>query len=170
MRSRLGARWRRGARPVGALASCQPSKPTPSTTEAPPAVAPVGAVASAAPGSAADEPIAAPRRVVSNDGSYIVLFTTKPDPIPANEPFDIVVRIYDARRSQQIVTDADLVVDAAMPEHRHGMNVVPRVRKHNDGSYSASGMLFHMPGRWEIYFDITRKGETERAQAEVVLE
>ena len=31
-------------------------------------------------------------------------------------------------------------------------------------------MLFHMAGRWEIYFDITRGGITSRAQDEITLE
>lgn len=160
------------------VAGCSPQKPTPTAGAAPaaPATSAGGVAASAAPQSAAASGAPAPvmtsppTRIVSNDGSYIVLFTTRPDPIPTNDTFTVSAMIYDARRGQTLVTDADVVVDAAMPEHRHGMNVVPRVRKLNNGSYVASGMVFHMPGRWELYFDITRKGETERAQAELVLE
>ncbi|HMN97751.1 MAG TPA: FixH family protein [Phycisphaerales bacterium] len=132
------------------------------------------AAASSAPGGAAPgAPVAASgavgpalegRRIESNDGSYVVIYTTRPAPIPTNETFEVDVVILDARRGQALVSDAELFVDAAMPHHRHGMNVVPVVRKTNDGGYVARGMLFHMPGRWELYFDITRRGATERAQ------
>ena len=64
----------------------------------------------------------------------------------------------------------ELSVDAAMPEHGHGMNRVPEVRHAGDGRYVVDGMLLHMPGRWEVYFDVTDGALTERAQIEVELE
>ena len=39
-----------------------------------------------------------------------------------------------------------------------------------EGQFRAEGMLFHMEGRWELYFDITDGPMTERGQAEVFLE
>ena len=92
--------------------------------------------------------------------------------IPLNEPFDLHIQLYEVR--DEIVRfplrDATLSVDAGMPEHMHGMTVQPAVTKQKDGSYMVQGMLFHMPGRWELYFDITRGGVTERAQTEINLE
>ena len=38
-----------------------------------------------------------------------------------------------------------------------------------DGSYKAEGMLFHMPGHWELYFDVSQGGRTERAQVDIQL-
>lgn len=115
-------------------------------------------------------PASAPQRLESNDGTYLVVYRTRPSAIPTNEPFTVEVELFDARGSQAKISDATLMVDAAMPEHAHGMNVVPRIWKNNDGSYTATGLEFHMPGRWELYFDVTRKGVTERAQCEVWLE
>ena len=66
--------------------------------------------------------------------------------------------------------DVELAVDAAMPEHGHGMNRVPKVGARPDGGFHAEGLLFHMPGKWQLYFDVTRGAVTERAQADVVLE
>jgi len=109
-------------------------------------------------------------RVVSNDGNFLVIYRTRPEPIPVGDRFAIEATVHDLRRNEALVRDAELFVDAAMPHHRHGMNVVPTVRLQNDGSFVTSGMLFHMPGRWEIYFDITRGLETERAQCEVWVE
>jgi len=34
----------------------------------------------------------------------------------------------------------------------------------------AEGLLFHMPGRWQLLFDVERGGRTERLEADVVLE
>jgi hypothetical protein len=38
------------------------------------------------------------------------------------------------------------------------------------GAYRVDGMLFHMPGYWELYFDLSREGVMERAQGAVTLE
>jgi cytochrome c peroxidase len=47
-----------------------------------------------------------------------------------------------------------LKVDAHMPEHRHGMNYTPSVKKTGPGQWRAEGLLFHMPGKWEFVFEI----------------
>ena len=61
-------------------------------------------------------------------------------------------------------------VDAQMPEHRHGMNYRAQVSTTAEGRYLAQGLLFHMPGRWQIFFDVERDGRTDRLAADVVLE
>jgi cytochrome c peroxidase len=45
-----------------------------------------------------------------------------------------------------------LKIDATMPEHRHGMNYAPTVKKLGPGRWQAEGLMFHMPGRWEFVF------------------
>jgi len=45
-----------------------------------------------------------------------------------------------------------LKVDATMPEHRHGMNYAPTVKKLGPGRWQAEGLMFHMPGKWELVF------------------
>jgi hypothetical protein len=45
-------------------------------------------------------------------------------------------------------------VDAHMPEHRHGMNYRPSLKQLAPGRWRAEGLLFHMPGRWELVFDV----------------
>ena len=47
-----------------------------------------------------------------------------------------------------------LKVDAHMPEHRHGMNYAPSVKKLGPGRWRAEGLLLHMPGRWEFVFEV----------------
>ena len=50
----------------------------------------------------------------------------------------------------------EVVVDADMPGHKHGMMSKPIVRHEGDGRWYADGMLLHMPGHWEIYVTLVR--------------
>jgi hypothetical protein len=61
-------------------------------------------------------------------------------------------------------------VDAQMPEHRHGMNYRPTVSARGTGLYVAEGLLFHMPGRWQLLFEVERADRRERLEAEIRLE
>jgi hypothetical protein len=65
---------------------------------------------------------------------------------------------------------AGLRVDATMPEHRHGMNYKTKVTAKGDGRYLAEGLLFHMPGRWQLVFDVDGTGRAERLTADINLE
>lgn len=118
-----------------------------------------GAVTSSTPGA---------QTLTSAAGTYEVTFVTTPSSIPMNESFEVrgCVRTVNGQSASKVA----LMVDAAMPEHQHGMNTKPRVEVSADNCFHVDGMLFHMPGRWELYFDITQDGITERAQTEVNLE
>ena len=107
--------------------------------------------------------------LLSNDGAWAVRWRTEPETIPLNAPFQIEAQILPADGSR-LPTTLSLEVDAAMPHHRHGMNRLPRMIHQGDGRFRAEGMLFHMEGRWELYFDIVDGPLTERAQTEVFLE
>jgi cytochrome c peroxidase len=58
-----------------------------------------------------------------------------------------------------------LKIDAQMPEHRHGMNYRPEVKQLAPGRWQASGLMFHMPGKWQFLFVV----EGERMTREVVV-
>jgi hypothetical protein len=63
-------------------------------------------------------------------------------------------------------------VDATMPEHQHGMNYRPsiqRVGDAKDGRWRADGLMFHMPGRWELRLDVRADGRTEKLTDTVLL-
>jgi hypothetical protein len=60
-------------------------------------------------------------------------------------------------------------VDATMPEHRHGMNYRPSLQSLGGGRWRAEGLMFHMPGRWELRFDVTDGGRTETLRQSVSL-
>jgi hypothetical protein len=63
----------------------------------------------------------------------------------------------------------NLQVDAWMPEHRHGMNYKASIGPAAGGRYRADGLMFHMPGRWELIFEMRAAGRTDRmTQSEVI--
>ena len=105
--------------------------------------------------------------VESTTGRWEVRWVSTPTWIPDNEPFELRVWVFDSAGE---LADVELAVDAAMPQHGHGMNRVPEVVPGEDGGFLVDGLLFHMPGRWELYFDITQGALTERAQVVIEFE
>lgn len=109
---------------------------------------------------------------VSNAGTYRVHYRTKAGAIERGTPFGLEVWVVDPETGRPRA-DVTLSVDAAMPEHEHGMNREPRVTpagRSGTGAFEVEGMLFHMLGRWELYLDVTHGAITERTQFEVRLE
>ena len=60
-------------------------------------------------------------------------------------------------------------VSGWMPDHRHGMNYRPSVTLEGR-SGTAEGLLFHMPGRWQLILDVRGATGREKLTAEMVLE
>ena len=112
-------------------------------------------------------PSANARPAQSADGTYAAMWEPEGGALPESEPFNIR---FAARRAdgRPLSPDARIVVDAEMPHHGHGMNLVPTVSRvgESDGQelILASGMLLHMPGRWVLSLDIEEDGVLERTQ------
>lgn len=106
---------------------------------------------------------------LSNGGKYFVRITPRPWPIPLNELFELEVSAAAANQRDVALTAIELRVDAAMPEHQHGMATEPKLRR-SGNSFVVEGLQFHMSGWWELYVDITVGGVTERAQFRIELE
>jgi len=51
-------------------------------------------------------------------------------------------------------------VEAVMPAHGHGMNYLPKITQVTDGNYVAKGLLFHMPGLWQIAVRLQQEGDS----------
>lgn len=99
---------------------------------------------------------------------YLVSYRTRPERIEVGRHFTVELtvcpRIADGSRPDSVR------VDARMPEHRHGMNYKAAVTAEGDGRYRADGLLFHMPGRWELIFEVRAAGQTDRLTGSVDLE
>ncbi|MCE9619000.1 MAG: FixH family protein [Planctomycetes bacterium] len=90
------------------------------------------------------------------------------EPIARAEPFALEVTAVDA--DGKPLEGYELRCDAEMPQHNHGMNVVPKVTQVSPGHWRAEPLLFHMPGRWELIFDLKKDGRVRRNQATLELE
>lgn len=108
-------------------------------------------------------------RGTSNDGAWHVKYRVVDDQIPLNEEFGLEVAVFD-QRTALVSSGIELHADAGMPQHRHGMLRQATVLPREDGTFLVEGMLFHMPGAWELYFDIKRGAVTERTQFDVELD
>jgi hypothetical protein len=97
----------------------------------------------------------------------VVLFRTVPSPIEIGRHFTVEALVCPTPPTGAA---AAFMVDARMPEHRHGMNYRARVFRKPDGIYVAEGLLFHMPGLWQLMFDVERGGRMERLTTDIDLE
>jgi len=157
MRARIGRRLGRRGRfvalgmlaGVSAIGLLSASAPSIARGAPPPCEAPPG--------------FDSPQRLESAD--VVVLYRTLPAPIALDRTFAVEAVVCPAPPGP-----GGLAVDAYMPEHRHGMNYRPRVSRRSDGVYLAEGLLFHMPGHWQLRFDVARDGRTDRLSADVELD
>lgn len=159
------------------LSACERASPTsPSggtdkTTSPPSSTPTISAPAVPQPPAAPPPPdIAWTAELTSADGTYLVKYLCEPDPIILGELFRLTVGVFDAKNGAPAAEGVDLRVDAVMPEHEHGMNTKPAIERGADGLYHVDGMLLHMAGYWEIYFDAVDHGVVERAQTSLTLE
>lgn len=92
---------------------------------------------------------------VAQSGELQVAFRTTPSPVKVGQPFRLVAEVC----APPGVVVSDLKVDALMPAHKHGMNYRPQVSRGSGGQFQVTGLLFHMPGRWQYVFEVqTSKG------------
>jgi hypothetical protein len=95
-------------------------------------------------------------------GAVQAAWWAEPAPIAVGKPF--------ALRLQLCPAGAQLLrVDATMPEHRHGMNYKPSVKSQGGGRWRAEGLLWHMPGRWELRLDVQAAGAEHRLRQSLTL-
>ena len=82
----------------------------------------------------------------------ILLHRTGNQPPVAGRHFTLQFRI--CRGGKTLKPDR-FKIDAKMPAHNHGMNYRVAIDTALDGHIEASGLLFHMPGHWQVRVDFT---------------
>ncbi len=103
------------------------------------------------------------RVVVSNDGRWTV--GVRPDTAPPlNEPFELLLAVEPTDGSRAGLAEVSIDVDCTMPQHGHGMNVLPEVERIGPGRFVVRGLEMFMEGGWLVTIDITLGPETERTQ------
>lgn len=141
--------------------------------DAAPAQAPsVDAPSAASPAANAEHvsPWTGTHELATHVGTYLLRWRATPALLPLAQNFALDVWVFDARAPDVALADVTVDVDAGMPQHGHGLARRPRIARVEPGHWRAEGLRFHMPGRWELYFDVTRGARLERAQTSVVLE
>lgn len=61
-------------------------------------------------------------------------------------------------------------VDAIMPAHKHGMNFQPKIVMIGPSIYRAEGMMFHMPGTWQLSFERRDPSGASRLATDIEIE
>jgi hypothetical protein len=93
--------------------------------------------------------LAGGRRVES--AAHTLVWRTLPEPIAVGQHFSVELIV--CPRTEGAATQV-VRVDATMPEHRHGMNYRATIQPLGSGRHRADGLMFHMPGRWEMVFEV----------------
>ena len=115
---------------------------------------------------ACGEQLSGAMRRVEN-AKYEIVFTSRPTPIQTGQHFSLDLAVCPRGSAPLPET---VRVDAVMPEHRHGMNYRPVVVARSAGLYHADGLMLHMPGNWEIRFDVVTASGIERLATTIQLE
>jgi len=144
----------------------------PSDASAQPASPPSGA---AAPASRAIECASGfPGGSRATSAGYTIAWRADPQKIPVGRHFAIDLLVCPkagagtAPGSPAAVPVA-VAVDARMPSHGHGMNYKPTLKPVGENRYRAEGLMFHMPGQWELVFDLRTGDKVERATQAVTV-
>jgi hypothetical protein len=124
-------------------------------------VGPLAALAQTVPAPSGACPPPEPGASVIEQGAVIASWAAEPA-LAVSKPFALRVALCPAR--------AELVrVDATMPEHRHGMNYRAHLVPAGDGRWRVDGLIWHMPGRWELLLVVRLDGREQRLVQSVVL-
>lgn len=92
---------------------------------------------------------------MSADGSDApAAYVSYPAP-PVSIPFEIEVTFCDPE--DHLVEN--VVFDATMPTHQHGMNYDPDVARIKNNLFRISNVVFHMPGDWEVKIEASIGGQ-----------
>lgn len=103
---------------------------------------------------------AAPDVMVGKTAKVALAARTVPATIKVGELFAVQAEVCP----QAGVVVKGLKVDAGMPAHKHGMNYQPKVAQTGPATYNATGLMFHMPGKWQFTFDVDTAAGRERIQ------
>jgi hypothetical protein len=90
------------------------------------------------------------------------------------EPEDLKVgRFFEAEvivcRAPDPAAVREIVFDAQMPAHGHGMNYRPTAKQTAPGRFSFTGLMLHMSGTWRLTFDLFQGDRPTRLTKEVML-
>ena len=95
---------------------------------------------------------------------YVIAWRADPQKIPVGKHFAVDLI---ACPKAGAPAASSVGVDASMPAHGHGMNYKPSIKAASAERWRADGLMFHMPGQWEMVFDVRGGDLSERAKQAV---
>jgi hypothetical protein len=105
------------------------------------------------------------------EGQKVKVLLERPrSSVQVSQAFNLIAHICP-KEDGASVTRATL--DASMPEHQHGMNYKPKLQLSGGAGQevlgarqlSAQGMVFHMPGKWQIEIQVFGRGRDNQPWA-----
>src|SRR5262245_20132522 len=63
----------------------------------------------------------------------------------------------------------EIILDAKMPAHGHGMNYRPAAARVSGQHFRFTGLMLHMPGTWQLIFDLVQGERRTRLSQEITL-
>jgi hypothetical protein len=106
---------------------------------------------------------------LGDQGRFRVSYTSDLSPLAINKYHTWTLHVETP--TGEAVTDAQLTVDGAMPEHNHGLPTQPQVTAAlGNGDYRVEGMKFQMPGWWTVTVQVAAGGQQDTVTFNLVLD
>jgi len=107
--------------------------------------------------------------MMTGQGHYQVSVKSEFKPLVINRIHSWTLHLETA--SGEPVADAQITVDGGMPAHNHGLPTAPEVTEYlGEGDYLVEGLMFQMPGHWQVSFDISADAVSDSVTFDFVLE
>jgi len=84
-------------------------------------------------------------------GTYELAWRPEGGKVPRNEEFVVEALLL---REGEPVSGARVALRGWMPDHEHGFVRQPLVTELGDGRFRIEGVLLHMRGNWQLFFDV----------------
>jgi hypothetical protein len=105
----------------------------------------------------------------TDQGLFRVTYTSLVEPVPVNQLHTWTIHVETPGGTP--IEQAEIVVGGGMPQHAHGLPTKPQVTQDlGGGDYTVEGLRFHMPGWWEVTFQITAGGQSDSVTFNLVLQ
>ena len=93
------------------------------------------------------------------DGGIALLHRIDRPPLVVGRHFSVQFRVCGGAET---LAPQRFDVDARMPAHNHGMNYRAAVETAADGLVEVTGLLFHMPGHWQMRVEFVVDGAIQQ--------
>ena len=93
-----------------------------------------------------------------DDGVFDLAWRPVGGTVPRNEVFELEVMLL---QDGQLLAGPQVRVRGWMPDHGHGLVRTPLVTDLGGGRHRVEGLLLHMRGLWQLFFDVTDGRRTD---------